>query len=196
MGGGQSTVGVEFHARTTGPRDFTLGRPPAPQINGLQASLTVVELCAEALQNLTGTQKKKTHTHAHKNAASTTRVCAPFFLILTTNKARGENGVLSPLSPARTGALLGLVGSHFEMLEAGTRVRCVFAVLILASSLAAGADYSAQTYSHSPYTSYSDAWRFTNSSILSELLLLLLLFVCLRRPARRLQTHSVYTTSR
>lgn len=64
------------------------------------------------------------------------------------------------------------------MFEAGTKVRCVFAVLILASSLPAGADYSAQTYSHSPYTSYSDAWRFTNSSILSELLLLLqLLFV-------------------
>lgn len=69
------------------------------------------------------------------------------------------------------------------MLEAGTRVRCIFAVLILASSLVAGADYSAQTYSHSPYTSYSDAWRFTNSSILSELLLLLLLFVCLFTPS-------------
>ncbi|XP_036972084.1 paired box protein Pax-8 isoform X1 [Acanthopagrus latus] len=34
--------------------------------------------------------------------------------------------------------------------------------------VAAGADYSGQTYSHSPYTSYSDAWRFTNSSILGS----------------------------
>uniref|UniRef100_H3C0A8 Paired box protein Pax-8 n=1 Tax=Tetraodon nigroviridis TaxID=99883 RepID=H3C0A8_TETNG len=34
--------------------------------------------------------------------------------------------------------------------------------------VAAGADYSGQTYSHSPYTSYSEAWRFTNSSILSS----------------------------
>ncbi|TWW66120.1 paired box protein Pax-8 isoform X1 [Takifugu flavidus] len=33
--------------------------------------------------------------------------------------------------------------------------------------VAAGADYSGQTYSHSPYTSYSEAWRF-NSSILSS----------------------------
>ncbi|XP_019127268.1 paired box protein Pax-8 isoform X1 [Larimichthys crocea] len=32
----------------------------------------------------------------------------------------------------------------------------------------AGADYSGQTYSHSPYTSYSEAWRFTNSSILGS----------------------------
>ncbi|XP_061732318.1 paired box protein Pax-8 isoform X1 [Nerophis ophidion] len=32
--------------------------------------------------------------------------------------------------------------------------------------VAAGGDYSAQSYSHSPYASYSDAWRFTNSSIL------------------------------
>ncbi|KAJ3605685.1 hypothetical protein NHX12_027729 [Muraenolepis orangiensis] len=29
-----------------------------------------------------------------------------------------------------------------------------------------GADYTTQTYSHSPYASYSEAWRFTNSSIL------------------------------
>lgn len=43
--------------------------------------------------------------------------------------------------------------------------------LFLFFVLAAGADYSSQTYSHSPYTSYSDAWRFTNSSILSEFLL-------------------------
>lgn len=32
----------------------------------------------------------------------------------------------------------------------------------------AGADYSGQSYGHSPYTSYSEAWRFTNSSILGE----------------------------
>ncbi|XP_077441945.1 paired box protein Pax-8 isoform X3 [Vanacampus margaritifer] len=32
----------------------------------------------------------------------------------------------------------------------------------------AGADYPAQTYSHSPYASYSEAWRFTNSSILGS----------------------------
>ncbi|XP_008294855.1 paired box protein Pax-8 [Stegastes partitus] len=31
-----------------------------------------------------------------------------------------------------------------------------------------GADYSGQSYSHSPYTSYSEAWRFTNSSILGS----------------------------
>ncbi|XP_061590098.1 paired box protein Pax-8 isoform X1 [Cololabis saira] len=34
--------------------------------------------------------------------------------------------------------------------------------------VAAGADYTAQSYSHSPYTSYGDAWRFTNSSILGS----------------------------
>ncbi|RVE65821.1 hypothetical protein OJAV_G00120560 [Oryzias javanicus] len=34
--------------------------------------------------------------------------------------------------------------------------------------VAAGADYSGQSYSHSPYTSYSEAWRFTNSSILGS----------------------------
>ncbi|TNN81157.1 Paired box protein Pax-8 [Liparis tanakae] len=33
--------------------------------------------------------------------------------------------------------------------------------------VAAGTDYSGQTYSHSPYT-YSEAWRFTNSSILGS----------------------------
>ncbi|XP_030006981.1 paired box protein Pax-8 isoform X7 [Sphaeramia orbicularis] len=33
--------------------------------------------------------------------------------------------------------------------------------------VAAGADYSGQSYSHSPY-SYSEAWRFTNSSILGS----------------------------
>ncbi|XP_029025782.1 paired box protein Pax-8 isoform X2 [Betta splendens] len=33
--------------------------------------------------------------------------------------------------------------------------------------VAAGADYTGQTYSHSPYTSYSEAWRF-NSSILGS----------------------------
>ncbi|XP_058474127.1 paired box protein Pax-8 isoform X2 [Solea solea] len=34
--------------------------------------------------------------------------------------------------------------------------------------VAAGADYTGQSYSHSPYTSYSEAWRFTNSSILGS----------------------------
>ncbi|XP_029300071.1 paired box protein Pax-8 isoform X3 [Cottoperca gobio] len=34
--------------------------------------------------------------------------------------------------------------------------------------VAAGTDYAGQTYSHSPYTSYSEAWRFTNSSILGS----------------------------
>ncbi|XP_039470198.1 paired box protein Pax-8 isoform X2 [Oreochromis aureus] len=34
--------------------------------------------------------------------------------------------------------------------------------------VAAGADYSGQSYSHSPYTSYSEAWRFTNSSLLGS----------------------------
>ncbi|XP_058238464.1 paired box protein Pax-8 isoform X4 [Hemibagrus wyckioides] len=36
------------------------------------------------------------------------------------------------------------------------------------TGMVAGADYSGQTYTHSPYTSYSDAWRFTNSSILGS----------------------------
>lgn len=36
------------------------------------------------------------------------------------------------------------------------------------TSMVAGADYSGQSYSHSPYTSYSEAWRFTNSSILGS----------------------------
>ncbi|XP_076020178.1 paired box protein Pax-8 isoform X2 [Genypterus blacodes] len=36
------------------------------------------------------------------------------------------------------------------------------------TGMVAGADYSAQSYSHSPYTSYSEAWRFTNSSILGS----------------------------
>lgn len=31
-----------------------------------------------------------------------------------------------------------------------------------------GAEYSSQTYAHPTYTSYSDAWRFTNSSILGK----------------------------
>ncbi|XP_054612918.1 paired box protein Pax-8 isoform X4 [Dunckerocampus dactyliophorus] len=34
--------------------------------------------------------------------------------------------------------------------------------------VAAGGDYSAQSYSHSPYATYSEAWRFTNSSILGS----------------------------
>uniref|UniRef100_A0A3B4EKC9 Paired box protein Pax-8 n=1 Tax=Pygocentrus nattereri TaxID=42514 RepID=A0A3B4EKC9_PYGNA len=36
------------------------------------------------------------------------------------------------------------------------------------TGMVAGAEYSGQTYTHSPYTSYSDAWRFTNSSILGK----------------------------
>eukprot|EP00064_Thunnus_orientalis_P010290 superscaffoldBa00001383_g10316 len=36
------------------------------------------------------------------------------------------------------------------------------------SIISAGADYSGQSYSHSPYTTYSEAWRFTNSSILGS----------------------------
>ncbi|XP_017569645.1 paired box protein Pax-8 isoform X1 [Pygocentrus nattereri] len=36
------------------------------------------------------------------------------------------------------------------------------------TGMVAGAEYSGQTYTHSPYTSYSDAWRFTNSSILGS----------------------------
>ncbi|XP_026778309.1 paired box protein Pax-8 isoform X4 [Pangasianodon hypophthalmus] len=36
------------------------------------------------------------------------------------------------------------------------------------TGMVAGAEYSGQTYTHSPYTTYSDAWRFTNSSILGS----------------------------
>ncbi|XP_077479564.1 paired box protein Pax-8 isoform X1 [Stigmatopora argus] len=36
------------------------------------------------------------------------------------------------------------------------------------AGVVAGAEYPAQSYSHSPYASYSDAWRFTNSSILGS----------------------------
>ncbi|KAM9821092.1 paired box protein Pax-8 [Neosynchiropus ocellatus] len=36
------------------------------------------------------------------------------------------------------------------------------------SGMVAGAEYPSQTYSHSPYSSYSEAWRFTNSSILGS----------------------------
>ncbi|MEQ2199357.1 hypothetical protein XENOCAPTIV_018045 [Xenoophorus captivus] len=36
------------------------------------------------------------------------------------------------------------------------------------TGMVAGPDYSGQSYSHSPYTSYSEAWRFTNSSILGS----------------------------
>ncbi|XP_037548076.1 paired box protein Pax-8 [Nematolebias whitei] len=36
------------------------------------------------------------------------------------------------------------------------------------TGMVAGADYSGQSYSHSPYTSYSEAWRFTNPSILGS----------------------------
>lgn len=33
---GSRAEGVDLRARTTGQRDFSLSRPPAPQINGLQ----------------------------------------------------------------------------------------------------------------------------------------------------------------
>ncbi|XP_023674360.1 paired box protein Pax-8 isoform X4 [Paramormyrops kingsleyae] len=36
------------------------------------------------------------------------------------------------------------------------------------TGMVSGADYSGQTYGPSPYTSYSEAWRFTNSSILGS----------------------------
>ncbi|XP_073695965.1 paired box protein Pax-8 [Garra rufa] len=36
------------------------------------------------------------------------------------------------------------------------------------TGMVAGPEYTGQTYSHAPYTSYSDAWRFTNSSILGS----------------------------
>ncbi|XP_035291418.1 paired box protein Pax-8-like isoform X2 [Anguilla anguilla] len=36
------------------------------------------------------------------------------------------------------------------------------------TSMVAGTDYSSQAYTHSPYSSYSDAWRFTNSAILGS----------------------------
>nr|AGO18319.1 paired box protein Pax 8 [Clarias batrachus] len=36
------------------------------------------------------------------------------------------------------------------------------------TGMVAGAEYSGQTYTHSPYTSYSEAWRFTNSSLLGS----------------------------
>ncbi|KAL2100414.1 hypothetical protein ACEWY4_004808 [Coilia grayii] len=36
------------------------------------------------------------------------------------------------------------------------------------TGMVTGADYSGQTYTHSPYTSYSEAWRFTNSGILGS----------------------------
>uniref|UniRef100_A0A3B3TG04 Paired box protein Pax-8 n=1 Tax=Paramormyrops kingsleyae TaxID=1676925 RepID=A0A3B3TG04_9TELE len=36
------------------------------------------------------------------------------------------------------------------------------------TGMVSGEDYSGQTYGPSPYTSYSEAWRFTNSSILGS----------------------------
>ncbi|XP_036384949.1 paired box protein Pax-8 isoform X2 [Megalops cyprinoides] len=36
------------------------------------------------------------------------------------------------------------------------------------TGMVAGTDYSGQAYTPSPYTSYSEAWRFTNSSILGS----------------------------
>nr|XP_015210302.1 PREDICTED: paired box protein Pax-8-like [Lepisosteus oculatus] len=36
------------------------------------------------------------------------------------------------------------------------------------AGMVAGGDYSSNAYAHSPYTSYSEAWRFTNSGILGS----------------------------
>ncbi|XP_038610088.1 paired box protein Pax-8 isoform X7 [Tachyglossus aculeatus] len=36
------------------------------------------------------------------------------------------------------------------------------------AGMVAGSDYSGNAYSHSPYSSYSEAWRFSNSSLLSS----------------------------
>ncbi|XP_026110605.1 paired box protein Pax-8 isoform X1 [Carassius auratus] len=36
------------------------------------------------------------------------------------------------------------------------------------TGMVTGPEYMGQTYGHSPYSSYSDAWRFTNSSILGS----------------------------
>lgn len=45
-------------------------------------------------------------------------------------------------------------------------VAVVLCVYLTDACSSAGPEYTGQTYSHAPYTSYSDAWRFTNSSIL------------------------------
>ncbi|KAL0192312.1 hypothetical protein M9458_010608, partial [Cirrhinus mrigala] len=45
----------------------------------------------------------------------------------------------------------------------------LFNVFVTDMCSPAGPEYTGQTYSHAPYTSYSDAWRFTNSSILGTL---------------------------
>ncbi|XP_038610086.1 paired box protein Pax-8 isoform X5 [Tachyglossus aculeatus] len=43
-----------------------------------------------------------------------------------------------------------------------------YASSAIAGMVAAGSDYSGNAYSHSPYSSYSEAWRFSNSSLLSS----------------------------
>lgn len=35
-------------------------------------------------------------------------------------------------------------------------------------SLPTGSEYSGNAYGHTPYSSYSEAWRFPNSSLLSK----------------------------
>ncbi|XP_042715277.2 paired box protein Pax-8 isoform X11 [Chrysemys picta bellii] len=43
-----------------------------------------------------------------------------------------------------------------------------YASSAIAGMVAAGSDYSANAYSHSPYSTYGEAWRFPNSSLLSS----------------------------
>nr|XP_048685528.1 paired box protein Pax-8 isoform X7 [Caretta caretta] len=43
-----------------------------------------------------------------------------------------------------------------------------YASSAVAGMVAAGSDYSANAYSHSPYSTYGEAWRFPNSSLLSS----------------------------
>ncbi|KPP73309.1 transcription factor Pax8a-like, partial [Scleropages formosus] len=76
-----------------------------------------------------------------------------------------QTGYSSSAITGMVAALLVFVGSHTGA--------CARAVLDADMSAhfgccpsSKGADYSGQTYAPSPYTSYSEAWRFTNSSIL------------------------------
>lgn len=39
----------------------------------------------------------------------------------------------------------------------------------LSHPLPTGSEYSGNAYGHTPYSSYSEAWRFPNSSLLSKL---------------------------
>ncbi|XP_044857600.1 paired box protein Pax-8-like [Mauremys mutica] len=43
-----------------------------------------------------------------------------------------------------------------------------YASSTIAGMVSAGSDYSANAYSHSPYSTYGEAWRFPNSSLLSS----------------------------